>query len=80
MREIPQTRGQPQRGQDATCHGPNATGGAGPRLRDARIPLTLVRDRIENGKGIMPPNLVSGQQEADVLAYVATLLESKNAG
>ena len=58
----------------ATCHGTNAEGGAGPRLRGARIPLSLVQDRIENGKGIMPPNLVSGQQERDVLAYVQTLI------
>lgn len=64
----------------ASCHGRNATGGAGPRLRGARISLSLVQERIRNGKGIMPPNLVSGQQERDVLAYLATLIAPAGSG
>ena len=58
----------------ATCHGQGGSGGVGPKLRGARIPLSLVVDRIENGKGIMPAGLFKGQDERDVLAYVATLI------
>ena len=58
----------------AGCHGRGGSGGVGPRLEGARIPLSLVVDRIEHGKGIMPPGLVSGADERDVLAYVATLI------
>jgi mono/diheme cytochrome c family protein len=62
-------------GTCATCHGNGGSGGIGPRLRGAPIPLSLVVDRIENGKGIMPAGLVKGQDERDVLAYVNTLIK-----
>ena len=62
-------------GTCAKCHGQGGTGGVGPRLRGDPIPLSLVVDRIENGKGIMPAGLFKGQDERDVLAYVATLIK-----
>jgi mono/diheme cytochrome c family protein len=58
----------------ATCHGEGGSGGVGPRLKGARVPLGLVVDRIEHGKGIMPAGLVTGGDERDVVAYVATLI------
>jgi mono/diheme cytochrome c family protein len=72
--------GDPYRGETlfagtcAKCHGRGGSGGVGPRLDGDRIPLSLVVDRIENGKGIMPPHLFSGRDERDVVAYVATLI------
>jgi cytochrome c550 len=73
--------GDPYRGETlfstscAKCHGEGGTGGVGPRLRGAAIPLSLVVDRMENGKGIMPAGLFHGQDERDVLAYVNTLVK-----
>lgn len=64
----------------ASCHGEAGSGGVGPKLDGSPISLELVRERIENGKGIMPANLVSGQQEEDVVAYVATLLQGSGSG
>ena len=62
----------------ASCHGVAGTGdGVGPRLAGSQIDLALAQDRIRNGKGIMPPELVTGQAEEDVLAYVKTLLPSR---
>ena len=61
----------------ASCHGDGGVGGGvGPRLAGSEIDLALAQDRIRNGKGIMPPELVTGRAEQDVLAYVKTLLES----
>jgi len=59
----------------AGCHGPDGKGGGvGPRLVGDPIPLAQVKAQIEAGGGAMPPNLVSGQKELDVLAFVATLI------
>jgi mono/diheme cytochrome c family protein len=55
------------------CHGTNAQGGVGPRLAGARITLSAAKAQIDNGGGIMPARLVSGQREEDVLAYLATI-------
>jgi mono/diheme cytochrome c family protein len=74
--------GDPYRGETlfsntcAKCHGQGGSGGVGPRLQGDPIPLSLVVDRIENGKGIMPAGLLTGEDERDVLAYVATLIKS----
>ncbi len=59
----------------ASCHGMGGSGGIGPKLDGDRIPLSLVQSRIANGKGIMPPGLVSGRDESDVLAYVSALIK-----
>ena len=62
----------------AGCHGDNGTGGIGPRLAGAALTLQQVKAQIDAGGGSMPAGLVKGQDEKDVLAYVATLLASHN--
>ena len=65
----------------AACHGPNGGGGGvGPKLDGDRIPLSLVVARIEQGNGVMPAGLVKGQQEKDVLAFVATIIATPPGG
>jgi mono/diheme cytochrome c family protein len=59
----------------AGCHGPAGGGGIGPRLAGATLSLAEVKAQIDNGGGTMPARLVTGLREADVLAYVAELLE-----
>ena len=59
----------------AGCHGvAGQGGGVGPRLAGDRITLALVKQRIDLGQGVMPPGVVKGSQEEDVLAYVANLI------
>jgi mono/diheme cytochrome c family protein len=61
----------------AGCHGQGGTGGGiGPKLAGAAIPISVAKAQIDNGGGSMPAGLVKGQQEADVLAYLATILKS----
>ena len=74
--------GDPYRGQVvysqscAGCHGATGEGGVGPRLDGNPISLAAARAQIEGGGGAMPPQLVAGRQEADVLAYLVTILAS----
>lgn len=55
----------------ASCHGADAEGGIGPgfvgntNLSDGDIAAV-----IQSGRGVMPAGLVSGQAEADVVAYL----------
>jgi cytochrome c551 len=58
----------------AGCHGDagrNAT--EGPDLAGNPISLEDARAQIQTGGGIMPPNLVVGQDLEDVLAYLETI-------
>ena len=58
----------------AACHGDsgrNAT--VGPDLAGNPISIDEARTRIQLGSGVMPPNLVEGQQLDDVLAYLETI-------
>jgi mono/diheme cytochrome c family protein len=57
----------------SSCHGPGGEGGAGPRLVDSGLAAAEIAATIEQGSGIMPPALVTGQDEADVVAYVASI-------
>lgn len=59
----------------AACHGSAAQGGVGPKLAGAQISLAVAKAQIDNGGGAMPPKLVQGGQEADVLAYLATIFK-----
>ena len=74
--------GDPYRGEVvyqqscAACHGASGEGGVGPKLEGNPISLAAAQAQIENGGGTMPPQLVSGRQQADVLAYLATILAS----
>ena len=62
----------------AGCHGPNGTGGGiGPRLDGSGISLGVAKATIDGGNSVMPPGLVKGSDEADVLAYLNTILLSK---
>jgi mono/diheme cytochrome c family protein len=55
------------------CHGAGGEGGAGPRLLDSGLEPVEIAATIEQGAGVMPPALVTGSDEADVVAYVASL-------
>ena len=73
--------GDPVRGDQlfaencARCHGDDGTGGGiGPTLAGAEVSLDDARSTIENGSGVMPGGLVSGQDLEDVLAYLETIL------
>jgi mono/diheme cytochrome c family protein len=62
-------------GTCAGCHGAGGTGGGiGPRLVDNPITIAAVKATIDSGRGAMPAALVKGDDEKDVLAYVATLI------
>jgi len=59
----------------ASCHGEGGEGGGiGPRLAGAPITIQAAKAQIDNGGGTMPAGLVTGQQEKDVLAYLAQIL------
>jgi mono/diheme cytochrome c family protein len=61
----------------ATCHGTGGVpGGVGPRLAGSDVSIQEARSTIENGSGVMPAGLVSGQDLEDVLAYLETILGS----
>ena len=58
--------------QCLSCHGGNYEGGAGPKL----IGVTdkeLIKDRIVNGKGMMPPGLVPEDKVDDMVEFIAGL-------
>ena len=59
----------------SSCHGLGGKGGdIGPPLAGAPITLAWAKAQIDIGGGTMPARLVSGRQEEDVLAYLATIL------
>ena len=56
------------------CHGPQGSGGGiGPRLAGSRIDAATVSNAVQQGRGVMPAGLVSGQERADVVAYVVSV-------
>ena len=58
----------------ASCHGTGgAGGGVGPRLQGSGLDTATVMATVQQGSGVMPPGLVSGQDEADVVAYVVSI-------
>jgi mono/diheme cytochrome c family protein len=60
----------------ASCHGANGKGGGiGPRLQGLAITIEQVKAQIDVGGGAMPAGLATGGDEADVLAYVATIIK-----
>ena len=59
----------------AGCHGADASGGSGPALAGSGLTAAEVAEVVASGQGAMPPGIVSGQEAADVAAYVATLSE-----
>jgi cytochrome c oxidase cbb3-type subunit III len=56
------------------CHGTaGAGGGVGPTLAGAGIDAATVTTAVQQGRGVMPAGLVSGQEQADVVAYVVSI-------
>lgn len=61
----------------ATCHGEGGEGGGvGPELAGSSVSISDARSTIENGSGVMPAGVVTGQDLEDVLAYLETILAS----
>lgn len=63
---------------EGTCQGCHPAGGTqagvGPQLAGVPgINEALIRNRIQNGMGAMPPGLVSGDDEDNVVAYVVSI-------
>lgn len=60
----------------ASCHGSGGEGGGiGPRLADTGLDAVEIAATIRQGSGVMPPVLVSGREEADVVAYVVGIAQ-----
>jgi mono/diheme cytochrome c family protein len=57
----------------ASCHGADAEGGIGPALADSGLDAATIAETIEQGAGIMPAGLVSGDDQVEVVAYVAAI-------
>jgi mono/diheme cytochrome c family protein len=55
------------------CHGDHAEGGIGPKLAGAPVSLAAAKAQIDNGGATMPPKLVQGRDEEDLLAYLSTV-------
>ena len=59
----------------AVCHGTDGKGGGvGPKLQGDKISLAASKAQIDTPRATMPPKLVSGQQERDVLAFLAAIV------
>jgi mono/diheme cytochrome c family protein len=59
----------------AGCHGAGGkAGGIGPKLVGLEITLAQAKAQIDAGGGAMPPKLVTGTDEDNVLAYLDTIL------
>jgi len=59
----------------AGCHGEGGVGGSpGPRLVGrSGLDAAEVAAVVEQGRGVMPPGLVSGAERDDVAVYVASI-------
>jgi mono/diheme cytochrome c family protein len=57
----------------AGCHGRSGTGGTGPPLAESGLDADEIAAAIEQGPGTMPPGIVTGQNQEDVVAYVESI-------
>lgn len=61
----------------ATCQGCHASGGTvagvGPVLKGRGLTAAAILKQIQTPKGVMPPNLASGTDLADVVAFVLSI-------
>jgi len=56
------------------CHGEGGTGGGvGPTLAGSGVDGATVTATVQQGRGVMPAGIVSGQDLADVVAYVVSV-------
>jgi mono/diheme cytochrome c family protein len=60
-------------GECASCHGDGGVGGGGPALVDTGLAAADVSAVVQQGRGVMPAGIVSGQDQADVVAYVVSI-------
>jgi cytochrome c551 len=58
----------------ASCHGEKGAGGVAPKLAGEPLNLVVAKARIDGGGTGMPAGIVTGQDERDVLAYLATVV------
>lgn len=58
-----------------SCHGGNYEGGAGPELVgvDTRLSQEKVKEVLQNGKGIMPSNLVAEESLDEMVDWIMSL-------
>lgn len=61
------------KGKCSACHGVDLSGGVGPALSDvgSRLSLDEIKDTIKNGKGIMQPNIISGEDMEKVATWLS---------
>ena len=58
----------------AGCHGDGGKGGGvGPALFETGLAATDVSAAVQQGRGVMPAGIVTGQEQADVVAYVVAI-------
>jgi mono/diheme cytochrome c family protein len=58
----------------SSCHGTGgAGGGVGPALAGTGLDAATVTAVVQQGRGVMPAGIVSGQEQADVAAYVVSI-------
>ena len=58
----------------AGCHGDQGKGGGvGPALFETGLAATDVAVAVQQGRGVMPAGIVTGQEQADVVAYVVAI-------
>ena len=57
------------------CHLNNGqdAGGVGPQLAGAGLDVETIKTTVQNGRGAMPPGLVSGEDLDNVVAYVLSI-------
>lgn len=55
-----------------SCHGENYEGGVGPKLKGVKD-KALIKDRIENGKGMMPAGLVPADNIDKMVDFISGL-------
>ena len=76
---APAVAGDPTHGRKvfvvncAGCHGIQAQGDVGPSLHGTGLTAAEIEAIVASGRGVMPAGLVTGQDAADVAAYVASL-------
>jgi len=58
----------------AGCHGDGGKGGGvGPALFETGLDAVEVSAVVQQGRGVMPAGIVTGQEQADVVAYVVSV-------
>ena len=58
----------------SSCHGDGgAGGGVGPTLVGAGLDANAITSAVQQGRGVMPAGIVSGQEQAHVVAYVVSI-------